>query len=88
MLNYEKASAPLAQLDRVSVYGTEGWGFELLMVRHSKMHIVLMCFFFLQKKYIHDICIFSSLRAEPFCYVFKPTYNSYAISAKILRLVF
>ena len=29
-----RAFAPLAQLDRASVYGTEGWGFELLMVRH------------------------------------------------------
>ena len=27
--------APLAQLDRASVYGTEGWGFELLMVHHE-----------------------------------------------------
>lgn len=27
--------APLAQLDRASVYGTEGWGFELLRVRHK-----------------------------------------------------
>ncbi len=25
-------SAPLAQLDRALVYGTKGWGFELLMV--------------------------------------------------------
>ena len=27
--------APLAQLDRASVYGTEGWGFELLMVHQE-----------------------------------------------------
>lgn len=31
-------NAPLAQLDRASVYGTEGWGFELLMVRQQKRH--------------------------------------------------
>ena len=33
-----RAFAPLAQLDRASVYGTEGWGFELLMVRQPKGH--------------------------------------------------
>ena len=31
-----KANAPLAKLDIASVYGTEGWGFELLMVRQSR----------------------------------------------------
>jgi hypothetical protein len=28
--NSLKDSAPVAQLDRASVYGTEGWGFESL----------------------------------------------------------
>jgi hypothetical protein len=28
-------SAPLAQLDRASVFGTEGWGFDSLMVYSS-----------------------------------------------------
>ena len=28
--------ASLAQLDRASVYGTEGWGFELLKMHHEK----------------------------------------------------
>ena len=27
--------APLAQLDRALVYGTKGWGFELLMVHQE-----------------------------------------------------
>ena len=36
-LAFAKASiyAPLAQLDRALVYGTKGWGFELLMARQS-----------------------------------------------------
>ena len=28
--------APLAQLDRALVYGTKGWGFELLKVHQTK----------------------------------------------------
>ena len=28
-------NAPLAQSDRASVFGTEGWGFESLKVRHD-----------------------------------------------------
>ena len=32
--NAENAIAPVAQLDRASVFGTEGWGFEPLRVRH------------------------------------------------------
>jgi hypothetical protein len=27
-------NAPVAQLDRASVFGTEGWGFKSLRVRH------------------------------------------------------
>ena len=29
--------APLAQLDRASVYGTEGWGFDSLEARFGKL---------------------------------------------------
>ena len=35
--------APLAQLDRALVYGTKGWGFELLKVHHHGC--VLQSFF-------------------------------------------
>ena len=31
-----KKNALLAQLDRALVYGTKGWGFELLMVHQKK----------------------------------------------------
>ncbi len=37
--------APLAQLDRALVYGTKGWGFELLMVHHKKDEIFIPSFF-------------------------------------------
>ncbi len=30
----QNKNAPLAQLDRALVYGTKGWGFELLRARH------------------------------------------------------
>ena len=30
-----KAYAPVAQLDRASASGAEGWGFELLRARHT-----------------------------------------------------
>ena len=30
------SDAPLAQSDRASVFGTEGWGFESLKVRHGQ----------------------------------------------------
>ena len=33
VLNDLEILAPLAQLDRASVYGTEGWGFESLEAR-------------------------------------------------------
>lgn len=33
--------APIAQLDRASVYGTEGWGFELLWAHHAAYVILL-----------------------------------------------
>src|SRR5207302_10341973 len=29
--------APVAQLDRASVYGTEGWGFKSLRAHHSSL---------------------------------------------------
>ena len=32
---YTFKNAPLAQSDRASVFGTEGWGFESLKVRHD-----------------------------------------------------
>ncbi len=33
--------APLAQLDRALVYGTKGWGFELLMAHHVATRRIL-----------------------------------------------
>ena len=38
-LAFAKASiyAPLAQLDRALVYGTKGWGFELLRARQKRL---------------------------------------------------
>ncbi len=36
--NRPRPQAPVAQLDRASVFGTEGWGFEPLRVRHLKWH--------------------------------------------------
>ena len=35
-----KANAPLAKLDIASVYGTEGWGFELLRARQKRLKSV------------------------------------------------
>ena len=32
---YNPARAPIAQLDRASAFGAEGWGFESLWARHS-----------------------------------------------------
>ena len=38
--------APLAQLDRALVYGTKGWGFELLMARQGGHWIAFFRFSF------------------------------------------
>ena len=37
--------APVAQLDRASVYGTEGWGFESLQARSKTQVCVGVCSF-------------------------------------------
>lgn len=72
MLNYEKASAPLAQLDRVSVYGTEGWGFELLMVRHEerKSIVIYVLLYSKQKK------SYKNVRLYFYLFVFENASNS------------
>ena len=53
-LPLEMSDAPLAQLDRASDYGSEGWGFDSLKARHGNngaVRFVLrllmrrMCFF-------------------------------------------
>ena len=36
VISGREAKAPIAQLDRASVYGTEGRGFESLWAHHSR----------------------------------------------------
>ena len=55
-------SAPLAQLDRALVYGTKGWGFELLMV-HQKRRDETSRLFLLLFRYVSSFfLLFRSIR--------------------------
>ena len=44
----KSVSAPVAQLDRASVFGTEGWGFDSLRAHHLSRYSqhYLNCFYF------------------------------------------
>ena len=87
-LAFAKASiyAPLAQLDRALVYGTKGWGFELLRARQKRL-IRIVCEQFGFAFYLDNIAAKSNDKKPPTACMVLSAVMYFGFSGAILYCV-